>query len=456
MIYFYHVIIHLVLCGLMVSYFILFYFIFLYILYFIFFYIFFFIYYAGNNTLVGVKIANCAIGVRTFGNDRIIDCNFINNTLALTGNYSSFTLSNSTFTSSLTAMQIHESKITVDNIQFFGNGFSNVGNKTIIISNSVLNGRLLLFLDNNGIIDVVTSEVSLVESIFSNNIGNGSESVIKAINSTVLISSSTFSKNTCSSGIIYGKSSLLSLNSVVFSNNDGESIHLIKSINVSLNMVNITNNFGLASSSMYFEDCNGIIQSSRITSNMQKGMLILGGRLNVTNCVLVDNNCEMLLNSGGGIEIHNGEIDFVNNRFENNKGSNGGGVTLYNNTIARINQNIFLNNQASNGGGIYLRNSSLILDNSIIENNYGTDAGGIYSARGSVLEIKNSVLNNNSQYCVILSQTNRNFCLFYHLILFSQLFINLVSLLFFRLRLQFYHLKLCLCGTNIPVFAFLY
>jgi len=87
--------------------------------------------------------------------------------------------------------------------------------------------------------------------------------------------------------------------------------------------------------------------------------------------------------------------NITGNTFINNKGTNGGAISIYNANNALVTNNTFQNNTARYGGAIYVRgNNTNINKNTFIKNNANISSGAIYNL-GRNTKITNNVFTNN-------------------------------------------------------------
>ncbi|WP_294969996.1 DUF3344 domain-containing protein [uncultured Methanosphaera sp.] len=87
--------------------------------------------------------------------------------------------------------------------------------------------------------------------------------------------------------------------------------------------------------------------------------------------------------------------NITGNTFINNKGTNGGAISIYNANNALVTSNTFQNNTARYGGAIYVRgNNTNINKNTFIKNNANISSGAIYNL-GRNTKITNNVFTNN-------------------------------------------------------------
>jgi predicted outer membrane repeat protein len=149
---------------------------------------------------------------------------------------------------------------------------------------------------------------------------------------------------------------------------------------------------------------NGFAESDAGDSSRGGGLWLRDCRqLTLRNCVIRDNEAKTL---GGGVFLSGGaEINFENNRIENNRASDGAGIYCSKTANARLLANFIQRNAASNsGGGVYIEAADPVLQRNRIRWNSAStsltkNAGGIMlnaanAVIGGALETGNDIHDN--------------------------------------------------------------
>jgi gliding motility-associated-like protein len=156
---------------------------------------------------------------------------------------------------------------------------------------------------------------------------------------------------------------------------------------------------------------SGIAGSQYVELNklrIQNGFTVtLGGGINVQNCTLTLNNCEVNNNGnfnglGGGIYAGDAILNINNCTVANNTINNGAGGGIYFGgsfgSFSMINSTVFGNSALSgSGGGIDFNSAAPIsVINSTIVQNSAVDGGGIFINQNEIL-LENSIVANNTK-----------------------------------------------------------
>lgn len=122
------------------------------------------------------------------------------------------------------------------------------------------------------------------------------------------------------------------------------------------------------------------------------------GRLNMTNCDVVNNTTPQGAQQGGGVSAFTGAVVSIGgSRFTDNQAKapgaagKGGGLAVRDNTTVTVESTVFARNLATTGGGIYVSGGRLTLGNSRVEFNRADQGGGGIEhsgspANGSIIE----------------------------------------------------------------------
>jgi predicted outer membrane repeat protein len=89
--------------------------------------------------------------------------------------------------------------------------------------------------------------------------------------------------------------------------------------------------------------------------------------------------------NGGGLFINNSTSSVIENRFNINSASNGGGLHIAGAAAVSMVNNIFSESSATNGGGLYLASGAnvTLMGGSFMLNSAATNGGGLYSTTAS-------------------------------------------------------------------------
>lgn len=176
------------------------------------------------------------------------------------------------------------------------------------------------------------------------------------------------------------------------------SILTVKAFNAfAFNIFNIGSISGIASTQY--------VELNRL--RIQNGFTVtLGGGINVQNCTLTLNNCEVVNNGnfnglGGGIYAGDAILTINNSTIANNTINNGAGGGLYFGgslgSFSMLNSTVFGNAALSgSGGGIDFNSSAPIsVVSSTIVQNSAVDGGGIFINQNEIM-LENSIVANNT------------------------------------------------------------
>ncbi len=121
------------------------------------------------------------------------------------------------------------------------------------------------------------------------------------------------------------------------------------------------------------------------------------GYCEMTDGKISDNKCIGSGCAGAGIAV-NGSFNMNGGEIKNNTSINAaGGLYVYRNGYAVINNGIISNNNAINGGGIYLyNNATLTINGGIIRNNMANNNGGIGKQNTTTLIYNSGIICGNT------------------------------------------------------------
>jgi len=101
---------------------------------------------------------------------------------------------------------------------------------------------------------------------------------------------------------------------------------------------------------------------------------------------------------GGGVAVYNGTLAINQGQLYNNAADRGGGIYAYTGTLTIESADIRNNTASTSGGGIYLNGSgAAVVRNSAIRDNSGSSSGGggIYLGANKVMTLETSTLSGN-------------------------------------------------------------
>ena len=303
--------------------------------------------------------------------------NFINNivnncTGAIIASQSWFSISNSTFTNSFAnagrVIYTNRCLFHVNNCTFADNTAHLDGavivarGSTFAISNSIFTDNLASHYRSGGVVYAIQSSLMITGSTFDNNSASRSGGVICAKDS--------FSQESKNAGVTNSMANLsLSIFNCSFTNNSASrgGIIAIFSTQSPLNIINSTINSN--------------------TAQLYGGILFLSGSIaNIINCTIMNNGAYV-----GGV-IYTAKVKFVHYSVEST-------TVPANSSIYMINTNV-TNNSAENRGGIIAANDELsfIFIKCIINNNKASYYGGVLFLSGSLAVIINCIVGNNNAH----------------------------------------------------------
>lgn len=147
------------------------------------------------------------------------------------------------------------------------------------------------------------------------------------------------------------------------------------------------------------------ITKTEITNNQAiegGGLYALEAMVNISSSTISGNSVSDIQaqQEGGGIHAVQSQLTVTDTTISNNRGQDGGGVVLWDNSTATISNVIISGNAATfSGGGIDVDNSALNLSTSSISGNSvsgGVGGGGIDATGDSVININDSTFDGNT------------------------------------------------------------
>ena len=287
-----------------------------------------------------------------------------------------------------------------------GGGIYNEG--TLILNNSLITLNKAIRV-GGGIYNADYSTITVTGSTFTHNAGISGGGIFSDRDNQVTINDSTFSYNSaygdcnCGGGgisIYYGGD--VSITNSIFTNNfadgfgggienDGSTLTLVDSI--------VSDNTSFASG-------GGIYQYGYFTSSILRttidnnyasdyggGIFQQGGKLNITDSVISNNNAPA---GAGGIDVRDDMIITGSTISGNTTDSYGAGIrSAYgSNPLTLSNSTVYGNSSLYRGGGFSLTGSSLTtLQNTTVANNSAVqDGGGMFVDNGAVMTLANSII----------------------------------------------------------------
>ena len=142
---------------------------------------------------------------------------------------------------------------------------------------------------------------------------------------------------------------------------------------------------------------------TKVNNNGDASTVMGGGVYAASGVTVTSKNTKFLGNtasSGGGILLwNNSSADLDNSEVSGNKaiGNNGGGVYIWDSTcsLTASNGTVFRENSAANGGGIYSNGGAVTAEDSTFEKNTATTNGGGFYLQGTKLTANRNTIANN-------------------------------------------------------------
>ena len=170
--------------------------------------------------------------------------------------------------------------------------------------------------------------------------------------------------------------SILNLNNIAISNQDGGGLYNNGTLTVDNSLINDNASRGIYNGGIYNRG-DLTIDNSIISNNIPWGIESYGN-LTVDNSLISNNTSSEF---GGGIFILSGTSTLTNNTITGNTANFGGGISnwYWGNTLTLTNNTITGNTANRSGGGIYNQGEADLTNNTITGNTSSRLGGGIYN-----------------------------------------------------------------------------
>ena len=281
---------------------------------------------------------------------------------------------------------------------------------------NIYNSRFVNNANTNGIgiIAVFNTDLTVKNSVFSNNSAGGQASgVIYTYESPTSITGSQFISNTgTKGGVIYNDGGPITITGSQFTNNTSSSIGgAILNASNALTVTNssFTNNSGNQGGAIFLSDgtTTANMFNDTFTNNKATGSSSYGGAflVNAPNASTVISNSTLTGNTaaelGGGLALYNGNVTIVNSAVLSNTASTGGAFFVTSGNITVANSTVAYNasTDSLSPGGVLQTNGTNTVNfiNSTISNN--TAVGGVGSvlliSSGNTTTFTNTITANN-------------------------------------------------------------
>jgi predicted outer membrane repeat protein len=318
-----------------------------------------------------------------------------------------FTMSSTNATVTCTSATARFEFNRVENVHISGMTFQGCRNTAISMS-QVTSASIVrsTFFDNQavsgssrhgGCLYIVSSSVTISESVFQNNRAYFGGGAIYASSSIVRIIRSQFSYNT---------------QEYRYSGNGGGAVSALYS-NIIINESVFTYNNahrrysdgGGGAIRMYGSGTFQVINTLFIGNRADGNRRVSGGAIYTSGLSAMIIQCQFINNyaseNGGGLYNIRGSLIVIQTNFSSNSaaagrgGYFGSGGGIYTEGTLNISECNFLNNIASgNGGGIYNTGGTTITDCNVVNNIASGSGGGIYNTGGTLTTTECNFLNN--------------------------------------------------------------
>ena len=236
-------------------------------------------------------------------------------------------------------------------------------------SKMVLNECSFFGNAETAIVGLFNSEISIMSSIFQNNLAKHSGGAVGIENSVLNVSQTTFENNTqiCTS--------IVNVYQPVCLRTDlgGGAIYLYKSTGIISKVCFYKNSAAYWGGSVYALNCSLLISDTTFENNLAG---VFGGAM-----------------TGDGSFVNVESSNFINNSISNKEMGEGGGLYLVGNSTIKVSNVLLSKCHAYKGGAIAGNFTTIIMVNSSIINNTGS---ATYLKYGKTFEIKNCTFLNNS------------------------------------------------------------
>lgn len=325
----------------------------------------------GNNASGGIYNR----GPLKLENAVIQNCNYTNGGSGIYS-ISNLTISNSQFTNN-----VANKNPTIDGGAIYARGLTS--RITVKISNSTFKNSNSRY---GGAVRIDNADIQMKNCEFENSTSTQGACIYVADASDLNMTNCTLTRN-IGSGAIFVNNSDLTLTDSIISNNNGRGIYGYSSVldvNITVNGNTVIS--GNAAKTSYGGGIIGYTEGApKVTINIKENAVISGNEAVTGGGVSSYPDSNVIINMSGNAQIIN------NVAYEN-----GGGI--YGEGTVNISGGKISSNTAVNGGGIYgVSGTDIHISNAIInENKAAQDGGGIWAADLSALTVKNSIFQNNS------------------------------------------------------------
>ena len=361
---------------------------------------------------------------------------------------SNFAIEGGSLISANSSLLIRNSVFENNRATLYGGAMALTNYSSLIIEDSSLINNSILDRGIGGCLFVTLNSTAKISSVLmSENKGQTGAALSSVADSQVTLFDCSIVRNKGWVVIVTSNNASLQIDSCVFFNNSGQTVHVSHS---SRSIVNVTNsrftlhtesNFYIEFSAVSFHNCSFsnnsasfgaalMTDSSNIhligcnfTGNTAKedgGVFLISGSLFISHCIMTDNTAQRdggvgvlgvnsqvnisttvfsgnsALRSGGVLSILSGHVRVWNSSFMKNTAGVGGGVifTLYH-SLLDISQTTHYTNKADIGGVLFGKASKVSVKDSLIHGNSATMCGVLAIYEKSVLEISFSQVSKN-------------------------------------------------------------
>ena len=297
------------------------------------------------------------------------------------------------------AVQIHSRSLTVMNSQFYNNfALKGDGGALNVSGNLVINSSVFFFNKaiNGGGVSMYQGHAVIQNATFNNNLaknGNGGAIANKG-NVTVIVSNCTFIKNSApegNGGAIFVISAEVTVSFSVFTNNSAQcggaldvaykSRTVLYQSSFTANHADLTRGGAIHFSSVEVEICHCTFQDNIATTG---GGAVSAGVISLTiqNSAFLSNKAS----EGAALEMLDGQTTIHNSQFTLNtvdRSGDGGGAVLVKGDKLELHNCTFYDNSVlqdgGKGGAVYVTSlSSLIWSHNTFTRNSANDGGAVY------------------------------------------------------------------------------
>ncbi len=264
----------------------------------------------------------------------------------------------------------------------FGGGILDVGflalTDVTLFANMAVNSRGGgLYVDGGGQAVITNGQIlSNTADVSGGGLGIGTGTV--TISGTQIISNSAAASGSGGGIFVWKLTSRLQINGGVLRGNDGSS-----------------------GGGLFVESGTAVLTDTQIISNT--ALYGAGIRTNQPTAVLTATDVTLSGNnaaqSGGGLDAHNGAVNFSGGQIRHNNAINGGGLFVNQGSAALTNAQV-VSNTAQYGGGAYLFASTAVFtaaNTTLDENSAAYSGGGIFMKESTAVLSNTQILSNSAQ-----------------------------------------------------------